>query len=161
MVSTSMMAKPVSSPAFWMANVTREPLPPASSSSRLTSFISGNCRATREYETRGSWEQRSHQQHQFWDNAFLCFHRYQVSYPPAFIWSKTQLKTICFLCERILKCNLFLWWEIWHFSIITPVFSVTLSYRKYYNILICCFIPCWIKLFNVKIFKFVNMYFLF
>lgn len=36
------MAKPVSRPAFWMAKVRRKLLPPASSSSRLTSFISGN-----------------------------------------------------------------------------------------------------------------------
>lgn len=48
MVSRSMMAKPVSRPAFWMAKVRRKLLPPASSSSRLTSFISGN------------WEARHH-----------------------------------------------------------------------------------------------------
>lgn len=42
MVSSTMMVKPVSSPAFWMAKVIRAL--PFCSSSRLTSFISGNCR---------------------------------------------------------------------------------------------------------------------
>lgn len=40
MVSSTMMVKPVSSPAFWMAKVMRAL--PFCSSSRLTSFISGN-----------------------------------------------------------------------------------------------------------------------
>ncbi len=38
----------------------------------------------------------------------------------------------------ILKSNLFLWWQSWIFSIITPVFSVTWSFRNHSNMLICC-----------------------
>ena len=41
MVSSTMMVNPVSSPAFWMAKVIS--VLPFCSSSRLTSFISGNC----------------------------------------------------------------------------------------------------------------------
>ncbi len=37
----------------------------------------------------------------------------------------------------ILKCNFFLWWQSWIFSIITPVFSVTWSFRNHSNMLIC------------------------
>jgi len=38
---------------------------------------------------------------------------------------------ILFVC--IWKINLFLWWQSWIFSIITPVFSVTRSLRNYSN----------------------------
>ncbi len=37
----------------------------------------------------------------------------------------------------ILKSNLFLWWQSWIFSIITPVFRVTWSFRNHSNMLIC------------------------
>ncbi len=37
-----------------------------------------------------------------------------------------------------LKCNLFLWWQTWIFSIITPVFTVTWSFRNHFNMLISC-----------------------
>ncbi len=37
-----------------------------------------------------------------------------------------------------LKCNLFLWWQSWIFSIITPVFSVTWSFINHFNMLIWC-----------------------
>jgi len=33
--------------------------------------------------------------------------------------------------------NGFLWWQSWIFSVITPVFSVTWSFRKHSNMLIC------------------------
>ncbi len=33
--------------------------------------------------------------------------------------------------KSILKCNLFLWWQSWIFSIIIPVFSITWSFRNY------------------------------
>ncbi len=41
------------------------------------------------------------------------------------------------LFEYILKCNLFLM-QSWIFSIITPVFSATWSFRNHSNMLICC-----------------------
>jgi len=44
-----------------------------------------------------------------------------------------------FLFEHILKCNLFPWSQSWIFSTISPVFSVTWSFRYHSNILICCF----------------------
>ncbi len=44
----------------------------------------------------------------------------------------------CFLFEYILKCNLFHVTQSWDFSIITPVFSVTWSFRNHSNMLICC-----------------------
>jgi len=34
-----------------------------------------------------------------------------------------------------MKCNLFLWSQSWIFSIITPDFSVTWSFRKQFNML--------------------------
>ncbi len=40
----------------------------------------------------------------------------------------------CFLFEYILKCNVFLWYQSCIFSIITPVFSVTWSFRNHNNI---------------------------
>jgi len=36
------------------------------------------------------------------------------------------------------KCHLFLWWQNWIFSIITPVFSVTWSFRNHSDMWICC-----------------------
>jgi len=40
---------------------------------------------------------------------------------------------MCFLCEYIVKCNLFLWSKL-NFSIITPVFSVTWSvFQAYFD----------------------------
>ncbi len=36
------------------------------------------------------------------------------------------------------KINLYLWWQSWIFSIITPVFSVTWSIRNHFNMLIWC-----------------------
>ncbi len=48
------------------------------------------------------------------------------------------LQNNCFLFQYILKYNLFLWWRSWIFSIITPVFSVTWSFRKNSNMLIWC-----------------------
>ncbi len=42
------------------------------------------------------------------------------------------------LFEHILTCNLFLWWQSWIFSIITPVFSVIWSFRNQSNMLIRC-----------------------
>jgi len=42
-----------------------------------------------------------------------------------------------FLYSYILKCNLFLWWQSGIYSI-TPVFSVTWSFRNHSNILIWC-----------------------
>ncbi len=41
---------------------------------------------------------------------------------------------IRFLFVHILKCNLFLWWKSWIFSIITLVFSVTWSFRNHANL---------------------------
>jgi len=38
-----------------------------------------------------------------------------------------------FLTLIYFKCYLFLWWQNWIFSIITPVFSVTWSFRNHYN----------------------------
>ncbi len=40
--------------------------------------------------------------------------------------------------KYLLKCNLFLWWQSWIFSIITPVSSVTWFFRKHSNMLIWC-----------------------
>jgi len=34
--------------------------------------------------------------------------------------------------EMYLKWYLFLWWQSWIFSIITPVFSVTWSFRNHF-----------------------------
>jgi len=38
----------------------------------------------------------------------------------------------------MLKWNLLIWWQSWIFSIITPVFSVTWSFRNHSNTLIWC-----------------------
>ncbi len=39
----------------------------------------------------------------------------------------------CFFIFNIVKYNLFLWWQSWIVSIITPVFSVTRSFRNHFN----------------------------
>ncbi len=50
---------------------------------------------------------------------------------------------LCYLKELLsiwiifFKCNLFLWFQSKIFSIITPVFSVTWSFRNHSNVLIC------------------------
>ncbi len=49
------------------------------------------------------------------------------------------------------KMYLFLLWQSWIFSIITPVFRVTWSFRKHSNMLICTFAALQIFLINVLI----------
>ncbi len=43
------------------------------------------------------------------------------------MWNKCKINVF----ECILKCNVFLWWQSWIFSVITLVFSVTWSFRHY------------------------------
>ncbi len=62
---------------------------------------------------------------------------YSTSNNTVILWNITLLN-YCFPFEYILKWNVFLWWQSWIFSIITLVFSVTLSYRNQSNMLICC-----------------------
>jgi len=47
---------------------------------------------------------------------------------------------------NILKRNLFLCWQSWIFSIITPVFSVTWSFRNNSKMLIWYYYQCWKQL---------------
>ncbi len=54
------------------------------------------------------------------------------------LWNITSIWNKCFLLEYIVKCNLFMWCAAVIFSIITPVFSVTWSFRNHSNMLICC-----------------------
>ncbi len=71
----------------------------------------------------------------------LFFLRSLLLTKPAFIWSKDQQKKLFFLFKRtflfeyIIKYNLFLWFQSWILSIISPV---TWSLRNHSNILICC-----------------------
>ncbi len=56
----------------------------------------------------------------------------------AFIWSKIQynINIVNYYYNLkqhflyILKCNLFLWWQSWSFSIIISVFSVKMILQK-------------------------------
>jgi len=50
------------------------------------------------------------------------------------VWSINRFENNCFQFEYISKCNLFLWWHTWIFSIITPVFGVTWSFRNHSNV---------------------------
>jgi len=47
---------------------------------------------------------------------------------------------------NILKRNSFLCWQSWIFSIITPVFSVTWSFRNNSKMLIWYYYQCWKQL---------------
>jgi len=54
----------------------------------------------------------------------------------------------------VLHYNIFLWWESWIFSIITPHFSVTQSFWNHSNLLIWCsknisyYYQCWEQLWS-------------
>jgi len=55
------------------------------------------------------------------------------------------------MCVTVFYLNVFWMWSVWIFSIITPVFSVTRSFRNHYNMLICCsknisYYKCWKQL---------------
>ncbi len=90
----------------------------------------------------------------FWTVTFVMFLfvKSLLLIKPAIIWSTVQQKKnsktlilffllfkITFLFEYILKCNLFLWFQSFILSIITPVFSVTWSFRNHSNMLILRF----------------------
>ncbi len=47
-------------------------------------------------------------------------------------------KKTVWLLKYILKCNVFLWWQSWFWSVITSVFSVTWFFRSQSNMLIGC-----------------------
>ncbi len=60
------------------------------------------------------------------------------SRPSVIFWNRIAIWNNWLLFEHILTCNLFLWWQSWIFSIITPVFSVIWSFRNQSNMLIRC-----------------------
>ncbi len=69
----------------------------------------------------------------FWKSLFCSsrLHLFEQKYR-----NNSSIENSCFLCEYLFKYNLFLWCASWIFSIITPVFSVTWSFRNHSNILL-------------------------
>ncbi len=69
----------------------------------------------------------------FWQSLMLF-----QSWKTIILWNIITILNICFLCEYIFKLNLFLWCKAeFLISIITPVFSVTWSFRNHSNVLWC------------------------
>ncbi len=88
-------------------------------------------------------------------NHLKCFgNKYIMLTKAAFIWSKIQQNCEIGLLFQItvfyFKMQFIPLMQIWIFCIITPVFSVTWSFRNYSNMLICCSLNFFVLLSMLK-----------